>query len=90
MIWKTVGETIFENGNRHVRRGLQHYAEGRPEFAQGSFTKALRNYERALKTTVAFADDTVVLGIVRMKAQQLLRTQVTRLRDEEPRQRERI
>lgn len=51
----SVGASIAENGDRHVRMGLAHYADGRPAYAAGSFAKALRNYERAFSCSELFA-----------------------------------
>lgn len=69
MSYMTLVDTIAENADRHVARGLQHYGEGRPEYAAGSFKKALRNYANAARCGALFApqDEIDTLAAWRLK-----------------------
>jgi hypothetical protein len=90
-VFETASEEVGENGDRHVRNALKHYAEGRPEFAAGSMKKALRNYERAARIGGGlYVSERVVEKLAgwRLKAQVIFERQ--RLAEDEPKQRERI
>jgi hypothetical protein len=73
--YSTHSDCIAANGDRHVRRAMQHYRGGKPDYAQGSLTKALRNYVRAARAGALFAPDEVIEKLAAWR----LRTEVKRL-----------
>src|ERR1700674_3142545 len=45
----SLADTVRENGWRHMDRALMHREAGHEDWAQGSFRKAIRNFDRADK-----------------------------------------